>query len=309
MEEAHRLLTQLLQLDSSIACKTIGMNTQLIPPSNILERYDNFLFDCDGVLWRGGELIQGTLELIQNLRSLGKKILFITNNSSKSRAKYQQKFAKYGIDVHIEEIISSSFAAAEYLSSEFPQVRKAYVVGQSGIVEELALKGVESSGASEDSQQNVTSEDDCIRIELDPEVGAVICGWDIAFNYYKLCKACFYLKNENCHFIATNLDAYDHVAGRNIPGGGCMVASIQTGSRRTPILVGKPCNWLINRVMLTHDLNRERTVMIGDRLDTDIQFGINGNISTILVLTGTTTVEEAVVNEKEGSSIPTFILP
>jgi len=309
MEEAQTLLSQLLKIDSSIAHKTIGLSDQLVSPNTLFSQYDNFLFDCDGVLWRGDQVIEGAIVLIQNLKSNGKKVLFITNNSSKSREKYQQKFAKLGIHIDFEDIISSSFAAAEYLHSTFPNVRKAYVIGQQGIVDELALRGIESSGYSQDSHLTVSSEEDCVNIELDPEVGAVICGWDITFNYYKLCKACFYLQNPNCHFIATNLDPFNHVRGRYIPVGGCMVAPVQTGSRRTPIVVGKPCNWLINWLITTHKLDRERTVMIGDRIDSDVEFGINGGISTVLVLTGATTPEEAVNNENESSVIPTFILP
>eukprot|EP00624_Nannochloropsis_granulata_P002445 evm.model.NODE_22250_length_37452_cov_20.338779.7 len=108
--------------------------------TSILDKYDTFVFDCDGVLWRGAELLPGSARTLALLRTRGKRVFFVTNNSSKSRAEYVNKFTKLKIPVNISEIIPSSWAAAEYLRVERPDVKKAFVIGCQGLVDELALK-------------------------------------------------------------------------------------------------------------------------------------------------------------------------
>lgn len=111
-----------------------------------------FIFDCDGVIWRGDSLIDGVPETLDMLRSMGKKLIFVTNNSTKSRKGYQSKFTKLGLKVSPEEIYSSSFAAAAYLdSTKFPKDQKIYVVGEVGIQEELDLLGFQHIGGPEDA--------------------------------------------------------------------------------------------------------------------------------------------------------------
>ena len=105
-----------------------------------LENFDTILFDCDGVLWRGKELIRGGTSVIQQLRHAGKHVIFVTNNSSSSRLQYQAKLKdKLNLDVNIDDIYCSSFAAAAYLKQQ--QFRgKAYVIGHEGIGEVLLLR-------------------------------------------------------------------------------------------------------------------------------------------------------------------------
>lgn len=91
------------------------------PQSELLDQVDVFIFDCDGVIWRGDSLIDGIPETLDKLRKAGKKMFFVTNNSTKSRAGYKKKFDSLGLNVPAEEIFSSSFAAAAYLEqSKFP---------------------------------------------------------------------------------------------------------------------------------------------------------------------------------------------
>ncbi|KAJ8437637.1 hypothetical protein Cgig2_005388 [Carnegiea gigantea] len=114
----------------------------------LLHSVDAFLFDCDGVIWKGDTLIDGVPQTLDLLRSKGKKLVFVTNNSSKSRRQYATKFHSLGIPVsEVDEIFSSSFAAAMYLKSiEFPRDKKVYVVGGEGILEELQLAGFTGLG-------------------------------------------------------------------------------------------------------------------------------------------------------------------
>lgn len=111
-----------------------------------------FIFDCDGVIWRGDTLIPGVPETLDMLRKAGKKLIFVTNNSTKSRKGYQGKFTNLGLTIAPEEIYSSSFAAAAYLdATKFPKDKKVYVVGEVGIQEELDLLGFQHIGGPEDA--------------------------------------------------------------------------------------------------------------------------------------------------------------
>ncbi|KAF1895420.1 hypothetical protein Lal_00044070 [Lupinus albus] len=118
-----------------------------------------FLFDCDGVIWKGDELIDGVSQTLHMLRSNGKKLVFVTNNSSKSRAQYALKFQSLGIPVSQDEIFSSSFAAAMYLKvNNFPPQNKVYVIGGEGILDELQLAGFTGVGGPGDANKTIDFE-------------------------------------------------------------------------------------------------------------------------------------------------------
>ncbi|KAG0452119.1 hypothetical protein HPP92_025846 [Vanilla planifolia] len=114
---------------------------------DLIESVDAFLFDCDGVIWKGDKLIDGVPEALQALRSMGKRLVFVTNNSTKSRKQYARKFGTLGLHVTEEEIFSSSFAAAMFLKlNGFSRDKKVYVIGEEGILEELELAGFTGLG-------------------------------------------------------------------------------------------------------------------------------------------------------------------
>ena len=125
--------------------------------TKLLEKTDCFIFDCDGVIWKGDSVIPGIPETLAKLREAGKKIFFVTNNSTKSRKGYLGKFKSLGLDVEAEEIFSSSFAAAAYLEQNpLPAGKKAYVIGQIGIPEELDLLKIPHFGGPDDSDKVLT---------------------------------------------------------------------------------------------------------------------------------------------------------
>merc|ERR1719410_526481 len=127
------------------------------PASQLLDNVDVFIFDCDGVIWRGDSVIEGIPATLEKLRALGKKLFFVTNNSTKSRKGYKKKFDGLKLDVEAEEIFSSSFAAAAYLDqTKFKETgKKVYIIGEIGIEEELDLIGVPYIGGSADAGKNV----------------------------------------------------------------------------------------------------------------------------------------------------------
>jgi len=251
----------------------ITLDTDPSTATKFINNFTTFLIDCDGVLWNGGTLIEGAAQTIHLLRSLGKKLFFVTNNSTKTRLQYKKVFEQHGIEVNIEEIYCTSYLVSEYMKSLYPDVKTVYVVGESGIVGELSNVGIKSLGSSADNNKVMSLDDFALIDEKElMDIGAVICGWDRSFNFYKLCYASLILQvNRNAKFIATNRDAADRIAPKRcIPGGGCMVSAIETSVGKKPQLVGKPSPWLVDWMVKKLKLDKSKMVMIGDRLDTDI---------------------------------------
>lgn len=170
-----------------------------------------------GVIWRGDSVIDGVPETLDFLRSLGKRLVFVTNNSTKSRAGYLSKFTSLGLSVKAEEIYSSSYAAAAYLESiDFPKDKKVYVIGEDGIGEELDLKGISHCGGTADKDKKVELKPG-YALPHDDDVGAVVVGFDRNINYYKIQYATLCIsENPGCHFIATNTDARTHLTGKRM---------------------------------------------------------------------------------------------
>ncbi|KAJ3026350.1 UNVERIFIED_CONTAM: hypothetical protein HDU68_005795 [Siphonaria sp. JEL0065] len=229
----------------------------------LLDSVDTFLFDCDGVIWHGDYPIQNVCNVLTQLRAMGKRILFVSNNSTKSRRQYLTKFNQLNIEAYV--CIRCSLLHQEY--SSIPRRKKVYVVGMSGIQEELDSEGINHIGASADND-NLKSMSEMSSIKTNPEVGAVLFGFDLDLNYKKLAKAF------TCHLST-----------------GALLASLSAPLGRRPVVIGKPEPTMMEVIVNKFHLNRERTCMVGDRLDTDILFGQQGGLKTLLVLTGVTPSE------------------
>eukprot|EP00262_Sarcandra_glabra_P002169 TRINITY_DN12432_c0_g1_i1.p1 TRINITY_DN12432_c0_g1~~TRINITY_DN12432_c0_g1_i1.p1 ORF type:complete len:307 (+),score=58.87 TRINITY_DN12432_c0_g1_i1:36-956(+) len=258
----------------------------------LFDSVEAFLFDCDGVIWRGDKLIDGVPETLEMLRSKGKKLVFVTNNSTKSRKQNAKKFQRLGLAVSEEEIFSSSFAAAMFLKSiDFPRDKKVYVIGEEGILEEVDLAGYTCLGGPEDGNKRAELKTDGL-FEYDKSVGAVVVGLDRFINYYKLQYGTLCIReNPGCLFIATNRDAVAHLTDlQEWPGAGCMVAAICGTTKKEPIVVGKPSTFMMDFLLKRFQIVTSKMCMVGDRLDTDILFGKNAGCKTLLVLTGVTTL-------------------
>ncbi|KMZ72460.1 hypothetical protein ZOSMA_163G00020 [Zostera marina] len=153
---------------------------------SLVDSVDAFLFDCDGVIWKANELIDGVAETLTALRSMGKKIMFVTNNSTKSRKQYSTKFLGLGLSVSEDEIFCSSFAAAMFLKVNKLSVDKnVYVIGEEGILEEVELAGYKCIGGPEDGKKLPDLRPNSY-FEHNKNVGAVIVGFDHYINFYKL---------------------------------------------------------------------------------------------------------------------------
>jgi len=280
-------------------------------PEGICERsYDHFLFDCDGVIWHGDELIEGVADVLKLLRGRGKTLIFVTNNATKTRESLKAKFDKLKIQADISEIFGSVFASAAYLkyNLKFPEDKYVYVIGEEGIEKELDAVGIKHKGGTDPNDNVFLPTMDFKEICADPSIGAVMCGFDMKINYKKIAKAHRYLQeNKDCLFILTNDDSTFPTADAKYPGSGSISAPLRfIFPKRQPIVVGKPNDPMLASILETHKLDKKRTIMIGDRLDTDIAFGVNGGISTLMVLTG---VDSKADYEEEGAPVvPHFVV-
>ena len=267
-----------------------GGATKLTNPSEFLDSVDVLIFDCDGVIWKGDSLIDRVPEVLAKLRAMGKRMFFVTNNSTKSRKGYKKKFDGLGLEVEAEEIFSSSFAAAAYLEkTNFKSTgRKVYVIGEVGIEEELDLLGIPHLGGPGDAGK-VPDMSPGGKLDIDPTIGCVVVGFDRNINYHKIQTAQLAINELKAEFVATNCDAVTHLTdAQEWAGNGAMVAAIKGCTNKEPIVVGKPAPLMIEYMEHKFNLDRSRIAMVGDRLDTDILFGTDNGLKTCLTLSGVT---------------------
>ncbi|KAF8471835.1 HAD-like domain-containing protein [Kalaharituber pfeilii] len=268
-----------------------------------LDRFDVFLFDCDGVLWQGDKLLPKVVETLDMLRSKGKQIVFVTNNSTKSRTEYKKKFAKLGIPVEVDEIFGSAYSSAIYISRvlRLPAGHKVYVIGESGIEEELRSESIPFLGGTDLDELGPMTPADYVTFGPDPSVTVVLCGLDHHISYRKLARAYQYLQNPECMFLATNVDSTFPTHGKLFPGAGSLSAPLAYMTGRRPISLGKPSQAMMEAIEGKFRFDKGRTCMVGDRLDTDIRFGIEGRLGgTLAVLTGVSKEEDFFA---EGASV------
>ncbi|KAI1374577.1 4-nitrophenylphosphatase [Hypoxylon crocopeplum] len=261
--------------------------------NEFLDKFDVFLLDCDGVLWSGDHLFEGIVETLELLRSRGKRLVFVTNNSTKSRPDYQKKLTAMGIPSNVEEIFASAYSSAIYISRimKLPAPKnKVFVIGESGIESELRTEGVPFVGGTDPAlRRDITPEDFNGLADgslLDPDVGVVLAGLDFHINYLKLSMGFQYIRR-GAKFLATNLDSTLPMSHTFFPGAGSISIPLVNMTGQMPLALGKPSQAMMDAIEGKFQLDRARTCMVGDRLNTDIQFGVEGGLGgTLAVLTG-----------------------
>lgn len=225
--------------------------------------------------------------MINRLIDMGKQIYFITNNSTKTRSEFVEKARSLNYNVGQENIISTGYLAAAYLKQLNFQ-KKVYVIGSTGISRELDLVGISNYGVGPDPMVGGIG-DLKNQLKLDPEVGAVVVGFDEHISFPKMMKAATYLDKPETIFIGTNTDERFPMPDFVMPGTGSIVKAIETCAERKATIMGKPMpNSLLSNIFFNDELVKDskRFLMIGDRLNTDILFGKNNNYQTLLVETG-----------------------
>ena len=231
-----------------------------------------FLFDMDGTLYLGDRLYDFTNELLQVIKARGGKYMFMTNNSSKSVVDYIKKLARLGIVADENDFITSSQATGYYLKKHY-QGKTLYVCGTESLKAEIRSQGFE------------------ITDELD-RVDLVVMGFDTELTFKKLedVSKLLLLKKE-IPYIATNPDYVCPTEFGSVPDCGSVCDMLYNVSGRRPLVIGKPEPLMPILAMDKWGYGKDETVVIGDRIYTDIKSGISAGTSTILVLSGETTRE------------------
>ena len=240
--------------------------------NELLKSIRLYLFDMDGTLYLGNRLYDFTLELLDTIKSTGRRYLFMTNNSSKSVEDYIKKLAKLGIEATREDFITSSQATAYYLKEHYPDHRL-YVCGTNSLKKELEWEGFAVTDVLED-------------------VDCIVMGFDTELTFKKLEDVSrLLLTRENLPYIATNPDYVCPTEFGSVPDCGSVCDMIFNATGKRPVVIGKPSPLMPQLAMSRLAYTKEETAVVGDRIYTDVKSGLNAGITGILVLSGETTLD------------------
>lgn len=243
-----------------------------------------YIFDLDGVLYRGSEAVDGAAESLTALRARadGPRLFFLTNNSSQPRREYVEKLTGMGMFCSEDEMVTSSSATAFYLTNilQAPAGQTVLCVGGDGIRDEMNRAGYTVVRTDEPEVEG-------------QKIDFVVAGMDRNFNYQTLYRAQQAILR-GATFLATNRDGqYPIEGGKVTPGGGAMVAAIEACTDTSPVVLGKPEPLGLEAVLQMAGCAPHEALFVGDRLDTDILCGNRVGVPTALVLTGVTTEGKA----------------
>jgi glycerol 3-phosphatase-2 len=235
----------------------------------LADLYEAFLFDLDGVLYRGHDPVGGAVAAVERLRQAGKRLAFLTNNSSRTPGQVADKLAGMGFRVGADEVVTSAEATARLvgrLANEDGRPATAFVIGEEGIRAALDREGIE------------------VRDGHPEEADFVVIGWDRGADYDALRMASV-LVRRGALLVATNADAtYPAPGGELWPGAGALVAAVETASGARATVVGKPRRALFDLGL--ESVGTGSALVVGDRLETDVAGAVAAGLDAALVLTG-----------------------
>lgn len=246
------------------------------------------VLDMDGVLWHGDTPLPGLTGLFERLKQLELPFILATNNATKTAVQYVQKLARFGVRVLPEQVLTSPGAAAGYLKGHFPEGTRVYVVGEAGLHQTLSAAGFTVIGPDE--------------VRAGQTAPVVVGGLTTTNLSYDLLATASLLVRRGASFVATNYDlTYPSEIGQ-LPGAGAVLSVIASATGVQPTVIGKPYPAMFNEAVRRLGTRPEETLMVGDRLETDIEGAGAAGLKTALVLTG-------VSNRKDiGSTVPDYVL-
>ncbi len=241
-----------------------------------------FLLDMDGTIYLDNELFDGTLDFLEFVKAKGGRYIFLTNNSSKSVDKYIEKLEGMGIKSTSDDFLTSTDATILYLKKQ--SYKKIYAFGTESFVKQLKDAGI------------------CVTTEIDEGIDCLCISNDTELTFKKLEDACILLRDD-IEYIATNPDWVCPTWYGYVPDCGSFADIIYNATKKRPKFIGKPEPDMAYLAMQATGFSKEETVLLGDRLYTDIACGVNAGISTIFVLSGEGTMDDVANSETK----PEFI--
>ena len=235
----------------------------------------SLILDMDGVIWRGESPIGDLATTFNEIHKRGLKFVFATNNATKTSEQYVARLAAFGVQVEPWQVITSAQAVTHILSRQFPRGTKIFMVGEEGVRQAL-----------EENGYNILSVEDA------PLAEAVVMGIDREINFQKMSEVT-YLVRKGIPFYATNPDKTFPTPRGEIPGAGAWYSVVVTATEVQPVVAGKPYPFLMELALEKLESKKEETLVVGDRLETDIAAGQAVGCPTALVLSGVATLEQA----------------
>lgn len=226
------------------------------------------IIDMDGVIWRGDAPVGDLPATFKRIRERGLRFVFATNNGTRTSEQYVTRLQGFGVDVEPWQVITSAQAAAHGLSQKFPPGTKVFMIGEAGIRYALEEKGFE-----------VLSTEDATHAQ------AVLVGIDREITFQKMVEATLLVRS-GIPFYVTNPDKTFPTPRGEIPGAGAWYSVIVTASGVEPIVAGKPFPFLMELALEKLGTQKEETLVVGDRIETDIAAGQGVGCQTALVLSG-----------------------
>ncbi len=237
----------------------------------LVSRAKLYLFDMDGTVYLGDKIFDFTAPLLDEIKRQGGRYLFITNNSSKNAADFVEKMARLGVAAGEDEFVTSGGATAHFMRENYPDA-PVYICGAESLKSEFIKSGL-------------TVTDDPAQAE------AVVLGSNPKLSFSQIEDVCRILFTKNVPYIATHPDMTLPTEFGCVPDCGALADMIEAATGKRPVFIGKPAPLMVELAMLSCGCDRAQTVLIGDRLDTDIPSGIAAGVGTVLVYSGSTTPE------------------
>ena len=254
------------------------------------------IIDMDGVLWHGTQPMPGLTDFFQTLEDLQIPFILATNNASQTPEQYVRKLAKMGVTITKKQILTSGTATALYLSKQVnPTETRVFVVGEDGATQPLIDHGFTLTGLYE-----VNNDSDASKKGAD----IVVCGKDETLTWAKLATATLNIR-AGAKFIGTNADNTLPTEHGITHGNGAILAALEVATGVSPTIIGKPEPIIYQQALTLLGVDADKTVAIGDRLETDILGAVRTGIRSIMVLTGISTEADL----KESNYQPTWVMP
>ena len=235
----------------------------------------SLILDMDGVIWKADAPIGDLASIFKRVRERGLKFVFATNNSTRTSEQYVEVLKELGLDVEPWQVITSSQGVAHAIAQKFPRRTKVFMIGEDGIRMALEERGFE-----------------ILSVDEAPSAQAVVMGIDRNINFEKVVEAALLVRN-GIPFYATNTDKTFPTPRGEIPGSGAWISVITTATGVQPIIAGKPFPFLMELSLEKLGTRKEETLVVGDRLETDIAAGQAVGCPTALVLSGVSTKKQA----------------
>jgi Predicted sugar phosphatases of the HAD superfamily len=271
--------------------------------SEIIPLYDSYIIEVEGTIWSGNNKLEEAFKTLDYLKKNGKQIYFLSNQTNTTREDIHEKLKNFGFEASIDNIYNCALLSSKYIKKHHPQVKRLYVIGEKGIIEEVRNEGFIVVSSQDQNNLKVSTEEEFQNMPTE-EVDAVLSSFDMTYNYYKLAYASICL-DKGALFFAANDESYVKVGSRNLPGTGAVTSSLEKVTNKEATVIGPPNGYGIKLITSSHAIDEKKCLLITDDIKAGVLFGKNSGLDTCLVMTGRTNQE---VFAKEANK-PDSILP